>query len=90
MDAQEFRAALQRLPAGTFRLIAHEQHRAPRIGQPVRQMMQDASAGDHAARRNNDAGRDHIVDLLRILDGARHMDIVDVQRIRGWSACFKS
>ena len=68
-------------PPRTFRLIAHEQDRAARIGQALRQMVQDATAGDHAARRNDDAWRDHVVDLLGFFDRARHMHFVAVQRV---------
>ncbi len=38
------------------RLVADKQHRVLRIGQRGREMMEDASASGHAARRNHDRG----------------------------------
>ena len=68
-------------PRDAFRLVAHQQHGAARIGQPPREMVQDAPARGHAAGRDDDAGRNDVVDFLRFLHGARHVDFVHVQRI---------
>ena len=54
----DFACAVDELPAARAgRLIAHEEHRVPLIGQRRRQVVQDASAGRHAAGRDHDAGR---------------------------------
>ena len=48
------RLALDGESARARRLKSDEEHQIPRIGQPLRQMMQNASARHHAARRNDD------------------------------------
>ena len=43
--------------------------------------MEHASAGSHAARRNDDRRRPHIVDFFRIVDRAHVVHGVRVERI---------
>src|SRR5882724_3794553 len=47
-------------------LEADEEHEVLRVRQSLREMMQDASARHHAARRNNDRGILAGIDLLRL------------------------
>ena len=49
-----FCAALDLHSARARRLKADEQNQIPGIGQTLRQVMQNASAGRHPAGRNND------------------------------------
>jgi hypothetical protein len=62
------------------RLKADKDHQVPRIGQPLRQMMQDAAAGHHPARRNNDRRKMALVNLLRLLGGLREREALPLDR----------
>src|SRR5262249_50126689 len=66
IDPHGFGAALDDGPARARRLKTDENHLMARIGQAVKQMVQDASTSDHAARRDNDAGTSYVVDLARL------------------------
>src|SRR5579871_1244504 len=61
------RPGLDREAASSGRLEANEQNEIPGIRQSLREMMQDASAGDHAARRDDHRGHHGVIDFLRLL-----------------------
>src|SRR6266404_6805959 len=61
------RAALDGCSPCAGRLEADEEYEILRIRQSLRQMVQDAPARYHAARRNNDRGILTCIDLLRLL-----------------------
>src|SRR3974390_423266 len=81
LDLHLRRAVFYLGAAGARRLKANKEDQILRIGQALRQVMLNAPAGGHAARRDNDAGEVIIVDLLRLLARLRERDT----RPRGWA-----
>src|SRR6266446_189992 len=61
------RAALDDCSPRSGRLEPDKEYKILRIRQPLREMMENAPARHHAARRNNDRGILACIDLLRLL-----------------------
>src|SRR6185312_14644621 len=73
-------SAFDDLAARPRRLKANEQDLVARIRQSQKQMVKDASAGDHAAGGNDDAGITDFIDLPRIFLFGSKVESVPVQR----------
>src|SRR6266436_10239241 len=65
------RAAFDGEASRARRLKSNENDSVLRIGQTLCQMMLNAAAGDHPARRNDDAGRLVVVNVFRFLSRLR-------------------
>src|SRR5208337_4505783 len=65
------RSVLDGGAARAGRLEADKNHQVLWIGQPLRQVMQNAAASNHPARRNDDRRIVALVNLLRLLGGQR-------------------
>src|SRR5487761_444097 len=64
VDARDGGAVEQMTPERSVALVAGKDDCVFRIGQSPREVMQDASAGAHAARGHDDAWRDDAIDLF--------------------------
>src|SRR3954464_6583716 len=60
-------AALDDRTASAGRLESDEEHEIAWIGHALKKVVQNASTGNHAARRDNDAGILHFIDALGFL-----------------------
>src|SRR5690348_732431 len=66
----DFRSpALDGVPACARRLKPDKDYRVFRIGKPLRQVMQDAPASHHPARRDDDRWKTRVINLLRFFRG---------------------
>ena len=87
------RGAVEQLPpARALRLKADQQHGVPRIGQRRLQVMQDAAAGRHPARRDDDRRHRRLRQLLRFGASTRWRGTARVQNAqtrRSWPACSR-
>ncbi len=81
VEIEGFGAVLQGTAAGAFGLKAAEDDAVAGIAETKGEMVKDATAGDHAAGGNNDAGSFDGVDGLGFLDGAGEMEALDVEGI---------
>ena len=81
MNAERLRAFFERPSARACGLEAGQQNGVSAVRRPLREVMQHASAGGHAAGRNDDGGSPDVVDLLGVLDGAHIVHGVRVERV---------
>ena len=79
-DAHRASAVLDQPAARPGRLEADEEDRGLRVRETAPEVVQDAAAGDHAARGDDDRGAADVVDLARLLHGARQLEASRVER----------
>lgn len=74
-DADGGRSFEEGAAAGPGGLVADEADEVAGVGGEPLEVVEDASAGEHAAGGDDDAGAGEVVELLRILDGAVKADV---------------
>ena len=80
VDAQRGRAVLERPAARPRRLVADEEHGGPFVGEPSRQVVQDAPAGGHAAGGDDDGLRQAFEEIAAVTQSPFLVQVGDVER----------
>src|ERR1035438_1842561 len=68
------RAAFDDGSARSWSLKSDKDHQIFRVGQTLRHVMQNSSARNHPARRDDNRGKIALVDLLRFVGGLRECE----------------